>query len=225
MASILCDRLKPYVIGISGPYQCGFMPGRSTSDQIFTLRRILEKTHEFRIDTHHLFIDFKQAYDTPDRNELFKAMNQFGIPKKLIKLSQMTLNDTWSCVKAVGSSSGKFRTERGFRQGDALSCSFFNILLELIMVSANINTSNNIFNKSSQVLAYADDINLIGRTSAKLVESFVELEKAANSVGLKVNGDKTKYMLSTPTHTEIDQNITIGPYNIEVVKNVTLGRR
>ena len=52
-----------------------------------------------------------------------------------------------------------------------------------------------------------------------MVESFLELEKAANSVGLKENGDKTKYMLSTPTHTEIDQNITIGPYNIEVVKN------
>ena len=86
------------------------------------------------------------------------------------------------------------------------------------MVSANINTSNNIFNKSSQVLAYADDIDLIGRTSANVVESFLELEKAANSVGLKVNGDKTKYMLSTPTHTKIDQNITIGPYSIEVVK-------
>jgi len=52
-----------------------------------------------------------------------------------------------------------------------------------------------------------------------VVESFLELEKAANSVGLKVNGDKTKSMLSTPTHTEIDQSITIGPYNIEVVKN------
>ena len=37
-----------------------------------------------------------------------------------------------------------------------------------------------------------------------MFESFLELEKAANSKGLKVNGDKTKYMLSTPTHTEID---------------------
>ena len=37
-ASIVCERLKPHVIRIIGPYQCGFMPGKSTTDQIFTLR-------------------------------------------------------------------------------------------------------------------------------------------------------------------------------------------
>ena len=63
LSSILCEKLKPYVINTIGRYQCGFMPGRSTTDQIFTLRQILEKTQEYRTTTHHLFIDFKQAYD------------------------------------------------------------------------------------------------------------------------------------------------------------------
>ena len=61
LASILSERLKTHVIKIVGSYQCGFMPDRSTTDQIFTLRQILEKTHEFQVDTHHLFIDFRQA--------------------------------------------------------------------------------------------------------------------------------------------------------------------
>uniref|UniRef100_T1H4A9 Reverse transcriptase domain-containing protein n=1 Tax=Megaselia scalaris TaxID=36166 RepID=T1H4A9_MEGSC len=60
-------------------------------------------------------------------------------------------------------------TIRGFRQGDALSCSFLNILLELVMVSANINNGTKIYKKGTQVLA--DDINLIGRLSDNLVES------------------------------------------------------
>ena len=124
LAAIMCERLKPHVIRVIGSYQCGFMPGRATSDQIFTIRQILEKTQEFQIDTHHLFIDFKQAYDTPKRYKLFKAMNRFGIPSKLIKLCQMTLDNTWSCVKAAGMTSNNFRTVRGFRQGDALSCGF-----------------------------------------------------------------------------------------------------
>ena len=108
LASILSERLKPHVIKIVGSYQCGFMPDRSTTDQIFTLRQILEKTHEFQVDTHHLFIDFRQAYDTPQRNELFKAMNLFGIPSKLIKLCQMTLNDTCRSVKAAGTTMDNF---------------------------------------------------------------------------------------------------------------------
>ena len=156
------------------------MPGRGTSDQIFTLRQTLEKTQEFQVDTHHLFVDFKQEYDTPQRHDLFKTMNQFGIPSKLIKLSQMTLENTWSSVKAAGETSKKFRTIRGFRQGDALSCSFFNILLEMIMVSANINTGNIICNKSIQILA--NDIDVIGRTSSSVINDFLAIDGAANSL-------------------------------------------
>lgn len=221
-AFILCERLKPHVIRVIGNYQCGFMPGRGTSDQIFTLRQILEKTQEFQVDTHHLFIDFKQAYDTPTRQELFKAMNRFGFPSKLIKMCRMTLENTWSCVRAAGTTSDQFRTIRGFRQGDALSCSFFNILLEMIMVSAKINTKNIIYNKSSQILAYADDIDVIGRSTTKVTENFLAIEKAANSVGLKVNEEKTKYMLSSKQpnrHNDLGSNVTMGPYTIEVVKS------
>ena len=64
LSFILCERLKPFLSNIIGDYQCGFRPGKSTTDQIFTLRQILEKIREFQTDTHHLFIDFKQAYDS-----------------------------------------------------------------------------------------------------------------------------------------------------------------
>ena len=61
LSKILCERLSPHVTKNIARYQCGFMPNRSTTDQIFTLRQILEKTREFKTTTHHLFIDFKQA--------------------------------------------------------------------------------------------------------------------------------------------------------------------
>ena len=59
LAAIMCERLKPHVIRIIGSYQCDFMTGRATTVKSSTLRRILEKTQEFEIVTHHLFIDFK----------------------------------------------------------------------------------------------------------------------------------------------------------------------
>lgn len=222
LASIMCERLKPHVIRIIGPYQCGFMPGRSTTDQLFTLRQILEKTHEFQVDTYHLFIDFKQAYDTPTRDELFKAMNLFGIPSKLINLCRMTLTDTRSCVRVGGTTSKTFPTIRGFRQGDALSCSFFNILLELIMKVANINTRNIIYTKSSQILGYADDLDVVGRSKEDVTRSFLAIEKAAKDVGLQVNEDKTKHLLSSrseASHNRLGQNIKIGHYQFEAVRN------
>jgi hypothetical protein len=40
--------------------------GKITTDQIYTSRQILEKTKEYNITNHHLFIDFKAAYDSID---------------------------------------------------------------------------------------------------------------------------------------------------------------
>ena len=74
-----------------GFYQCSFRPGKSTIDQIFTLRQILQKTRDKQIDTYHLFIDFKSAFDTPHIDHLYSTMSEFGIPAKLIKLCEMTL--------------------------------------------------------------------------------------------------------------------------------------
>uniref|UniRef100_T1H1H0 Reverse transcriptase domain-containing protein n=1 Tax=Megaselia scalaris TaxID=36166 RepID=T1H1H0_MEGSC len=59
-------------------------------------------------------------------------------------------------VKATGGVSEKFQTLRGFRQGDALTCSFFNIIR-----AAEIDTKNMIANKSRQILGYEDDFEVV----------------------------------------------------------------
>ncbi|XP_035894536.1 uncharacterized protein LOC118504301 [Anopheles stephensi] len=74
LSQILFCRLAPFAMDFVGSYKAGFVGGKSTTDQIFTLRRILQKCRERQIPTHHLFIDFKAAYDTIDRNELWNIM-------------------------------------------------------------------------------------------------------------------------------------------------------
>ena len=63
---------------IVGNYQRGFRNGKSTTDQIFTMRQIVEKMAEYRHNTYHLFIDFKAAYDSIARVKLYDAMSYFG---------------------------------------------------------------------------------------------------------------------------------------------------
>ena len=78
------------------PTSKGFRPRKSTVDQMFTLRQILEKTLKFNIDTHHLFIDFKQAYDSIRRDKVLSAMYALGIPAKLVNMCRLTLPNTVS---------------------------------------------------------------------------------------------------------------------------------
>ena len=40
---------------------------------------------------YHLFIGFKAAYDTIDRNELWNIMQQFHFPGKLIRMLEATM--------------------------------------------------------------------------------------------------------------------------------------
>jgi sorting nexin-29 len=84
----------PYVETTIGDYQCGYHGEWSTVDQIFTIRQILEKCAEHGKDTHHLFIDFKAAYDSIDRRNLYAAMKEMNILKKLIVLVKAMMNNT-----------------------------------------------------------------------------------------------------------------------------------
>jgi len=85
-STILFNRLMPYIETTTGDYQCGYRQGRSTINQISTVRQILEICGEHNKDTHHLFIDFKAAYDSIDRYRLYAVMGELNIPQKLIAL-------------------------------------------------------------------------------------------------------------------------------------------
>jgi hypothetical protein len=60
LSNILLSRLSPYVDEIIGDHQCGFRRNRSTTDQIFGIRQILEKKWEYNETVHQLFIDYKK---------------------------------------------------------------------------------------------------------------------------------------------------------------------
>jgi endonuclease/exonuclease/phosphatase family metal-dependent hydrolase len=221
LSKTICSRLKPHMDNTIRNYQCGFRPGKSTIDQIFTLRQILEKTREYNITRHHLFIDFKAAYDSIERSKLFSAMADFNFPQKLINLSKMILACTLCAVKIDNDISSYFRTLKGFIQGDGISCDFFNIALEKIIREAQIQTRGTTFTKSVQILGFADDIDLVGWTKEDINEAFQGLEREARQLGLKVNETKTKYMLTTKQESlrqRIGQSVQLGEYNFEVVE-------
>jgi hypothetical protein len=51
------------------------------------------------VTVHQLFIDFKEAYDLVRREVLYNILIGFGVPKKLVRLIKMCLNETYSKVR------------------------------------------------------------------------------------------------------------------------------
>jgi hypothetical protein len=79
---------------------------------------------------HQLFIDFKKVYDSIKREVLYNILLEFGIPKKLVSLIKMCLNETYCKVRIGKLLPDKFPIQNGLKQGDALLPLFFNFALE-----------------------------------------------------------------------------------------------
>jgi hypothetical protein len=86
LSNILLTRLTPYVNEVIGDHQCGFRHNRSTMDQIFYIRQILQKKWKYNGTVHQLFIHFKKVYDSVKREVLYNILLEFGISKKLLRL-------------------------------------------------------------------------------------------------------------------------------------------
>ena len=122
-----------------------------------------EKNWEHGFDLHMLFIDFEQAFDSVNRRQLSEAIEEVGIPQKLIKLVEMTLKDTKAAVKINNRKTRTFEFNTGVKQGDGLSTTLFIIALHKII--RKIDQRGTIFNKLSKICAYADDVVLITKTN------------------------------------------------------------
>ncbi|XP_058449190.1 uncharacterized protein LOC131429160 [Malaya genurostris] len=193
-------------------YQAGLVDGRSTTDQIFTVRQILQKCREYQVPTHHLFIDFKAAYDSIDRIELWKIMDENSFPGKLTRMIKATMDGVQNCVRILGELSSSFGSRRGLRQGDGLSCLLFNIALEGVMRRAGLNSRGTISMKSSQFVCFVDDMDISAKNFGTVAELYTRLKREAAKVGLVVNASKTKYMLVGGTEHDrirLGSNVTI----------------
>ena len=139
-----------------------------------------------------------------------------GIPPKYVRVIKASITNSRGCVCLQDTMSRTFGISCGLRQGDGLSPIIFNLALEWTIREARINTTGTIVNKSVQLLAYADDIDIVSRRSRDLEQCFIDLQQSARQIGLHVNEGKTKY-LKMSRDTSNEQNLMIGPHTFERV--------
>jgi len=139
---------------------------------------------------HQLFIDFKKAYDSVRREVLYNIVTEFGIPKKLVRLIKMCLR-----VRIGNNLSDMFPIKNGLKQGDSLTPLLFNFALEYAIRRVQVNQDGLKLNGTHQLLAYADDVNILGGSVHTVVENAEALVVATKETGLEVNADKSKYMI------------------------------
>jgi hypothetical protein len=91
--------------------------------------------------------------------------------------------------------SDSFPIQGGIKQGDALSPMLFNFALEYAIRKVQENQVGLKLNGTHQLLAYTNDVNLLGDNIDIIRNNTETLIDASKEVGLEINVQKTKYML------------------------------
>ena len=75
--------LQKYVNWELPDVQAGFRKGRGTRDQVTNICWIIKKATEFQKNIYFCFIDCAKAFDCVDHNQLWKILQEMGIPDHL----------------------------------------------------------------------------------------------------------------------------------------------
>ena len=197
--SILTQRLVPLVEMVLGDHQTAFLPGRFIGDNVKLVQGIIDKYSEDEEGMGMLFLDQEKAYDRVSRTYLWDVLKRFGLPRCFIQ-SVKALYEGATVVPWINGMAGRpILVNSGVRQGDALSCILFDLVMEPLAIairkSALLRGIDLPNGDQVKCCLYADDTVGIVRNMAELEQIgrlLVLFEKAS---GQKINWHKTYLMV------------------------------
>ena len=201
---IILERLKGAVDRKLRDHQACFRQERSYIEQISTLRINIEQSLEWNSFMYITFIDLVKAFDSLDRDSLWKLIRHYGIPEKFIAIIKNTYEGMSCKVLHEGTLTDKIKVKTGVRQGCLLSPFMFLLAVDWIMKESTEGRRNGIqwtLWKLLDDLDFADDNALLAHSYQQMQEKTTRLEKSATKLGLSASKPKTKSMRMNTTNT------------------------
>ena len=196
LSIIIHDRISKVLEPILRKQQAGFRPHRSCTDHINTLRIIIEQSVEFNTPLYLLFVDFKQAFDSLDRNVMWRILASYGIPARIRNIISGLYRSGKCRIVHRGKLGRWFTIDSGVKQGCVLSPLLFLLVLDWVMRKVNTGGRGIQWTLTERLedIDFADDLAMMAHRARDMEESLRRLAKYAGQVGLQINVSKTKIM-------------------------------
>ena len=187
------------------------------------MRIIIEQSLEWQTPLYTVFVDFQKAFDSVDRDVIWRLMYHCGFPPKFVAIIQQLYEDATCQVIHDGKLTEPFSVQTGVCQGCLLSPTIILMVVDWVTRQSTAGQRMGIqwtFTKQLEDLDFADDISLLShrqQDAQKLCRVAAEAEKT----GLQVNIGKTEAMR---VNNKQDDPLRLHQENIkEVDKFVYLG--
>ena len=130
------------------------------------------------------FIEFKKAFDSINRETMWKILRHYRIPEKIANIIKCLYDGSISAVSIDGILSKEFLITRGVLQRDTMAPFLFIIVLDYVL--QNIEATTNLQKNRNEMLLdldFADDIVLLDQGVIEALEHFRAIESSAKKVG------------------------------------------
>nr|VZI07327.1 unnamed protein product [Spirometra erinaceieuropaei] len=136
-ARILFNHLKNHLEqGLLPESQCGFRRHRGTMDMIFAARQLQEKCQEMRTYLYSTFVHLTKAFDTVNREGLWKIMQKFGCPERFTQMVRQLHDGMMARVTDNRAVSEAFAVTNGVKQGCVLAPTLFSLMFSAMLMDA-----------------------------------------------------------------------------------------
>ncbi|KAF5177688.1 Transposon tx1 uncharacterized protein [Thalictrum thalictroides] len=196
VTGLINNRLLETISKRIGPHQAGFLPGRSYFDHIKHVQTIIDWKKLEGKPFYLALLDQEKAYDRVDHIFLQRILKKFGVPYNLRYIIKTAYSGATSVVMVNNFVSEDIQIKSGVRQGDPLSCTLFNLVIEslalLILSNANFIPIQDSQLTYHRLNLYADDTIIFMSDLAewKLIKFLYNTYSKAT--GSALNESKTK---------------------------------
>ena len=202
-ASILTSRLREWIELENKvcPEQAGFRTQHSTIDHIYTLHAMILK-HVYgnrRGKLYVTFIDYRKAFDSVNRSQLWEVLRSARLSTKFLKMLQAMYHKVQSCVRWGQEFSDFFNCPSGVKQGAVESPSIFSLYINAVADHVRRNGKHGVQMVPGMtelyLLLFADDVVLVSTTPVGLQNQLDSLQHMSKLLNLTINTGKTKVMV------------------------------
>ena len=173
--------------------QAGFRKNRSCTDQIVTLRIILEQSLEWNSPLYISFVDYEKAFDSEDHQTLWKLLRHYGILEKITNIIRNSYEGMTCRVVHGWQLTDAFEVRTGVRQGCLLSPVMFRLTMDWVMKTSTAQGRNGIqwtLWKQLDDLDYANDLAPLSHTRHQMQEKTSNVADVSARLGLKIQSHR-----------------------------------